>query len=403
MRKRWILSGLVVLLLAGCSTDDMSTVVVVTRDQQEQGTDPYVQLLERTPVAGVEGECLSPDGTCQILTEGAGDSIVGGIRVPESLEIVDTATGEVFWEDVGYMWQSARWSPDGDYLALAYAGRTWNQILFFETENWTTWQFTLPDGSVIPEYTFLTHENWGTWIDENTIRLVVGQGGDSGEQDIYRCSVIVEEYGLSGIVLEETSEQLETTYDFTHDGEPDIVELVTVLNYENGKTAPVWYEVQVYEKGQQLWRQDAHWSHMGWTSIFALEIGGQDYLLRYNPYMGQGVATYHYQIFSLSEEGEEVLFLENSVDFDINFGSPHHDSFDPATIAAFLEEVHGYLNKSHLLLSTEGFELKMNVSGSEFLEDHKFWNEYLPYDDSKTLEGNLQAYEVFCCAAQGVG
>ena len=386
-------------VLAGCGADDMSTAVVVTQPGED---DEYVQLLERTPVAEVEGEPVSLDGRYQVLTDGAGEDYVSGVRLPEFLRIVNIETEEVLWEDTGYLWQSALWSPNGDYLALAYSGRTWNRILFFETDSWTTWQFTLPDGGAIPEYTFLPQEDWGEWVDENTIRLVIGQGGDSGEQNVYRCSVIMEQEGLHGNILEETSERLEKTYDFTHDGEPDTVELVTVLGYENGETAPAWYEVQVHIKDRQLWRQDAHWSHMGWTSIFALELDGQDYLLRYNPYMGQGWATYYYQIFSLNESGEEVLLKVDNVAFDVNFGSPVHMDFDPAKIAAFLEEVHGYLDESQLLLSTEGFDVKMNVGGTEFQEDFKFWDEFTPYDQSKTLEENLQAYEDFYRAVQGV-
>ena len=395
MKKQVICAILCCSLLAGCGADDTSTAVVVT--QPGEGEE-YVRLLERTPVSEVEGEPVSPDGRYQVLTTGASEDYVSGVRLPETLRIVNIETDEVLWEDTGYLWQSALWSPDGKYLALAYAGRTWNQILLFETDSWTTWQFELPDGGAIPEYTFLPQEDWGEWVDENTMRLVIGQGGDSGEQNVYRCFVIMEQDGLRGSVLEETSERLEKTYDFTHDGEPDTVELVTVW----GEAEPVWYEVQVYEKGQQLWRQDAHWSHMGWTSIFALELDGQDYLLRYNPYMGQGLATYHYQIFSLNEFGEEVLLKENNVAFDVNFGSPVHMDFDPAKIAAFLEEVHGYLDESHLLLSTEGFDVKMNVGGTEFQEDFKFWDEFTPYDQSKTLEENLQAYEDFYRAVQGV-
>ena len=243
-------------VLAGCGADDMSTAVVVTQPGED---DEYVQLLERTPVAEVEGEPVSLDGRYQVLTDGAGEDYVSGVRLPEFLRIVNIETEEVLWEDTGYLWQSALWSPNGDYLALAYSGRTWNRILFFETDSWTTWQFTLPDGGAIPEYTFLPQEDWGEWVDENTIRLVIGQGGDSGEQNVYRCSVVMEQEGLRGSVLEETSERLEKTYDFTHDGEPDTVELVTVLGYENGETAPAWYEVQVHIKDRQLWRQDARY------------------------------------------------------------------------------------------------------------------------------------------------
>ena len=116
-------------VLSGCGADDMSTAVVVTQPGED---DEYVQLLERTPVAEVEGEPVSPDGRYQVLTTGASEDYVSGVRLPEALQIVNTETDEVLWEDMGYPWQSVLWSPDGKYLALAYAGRTWNQILFFQ-------------------------------------------------------------------------------------------------------------------------------------------------------------------------------------------------------------------------------------------------------------------------------
>jgi len=314
----------------------------------------------------VEGESLSPDGAYQILTEGAGDDYVSGIRVPEALKIVNTANGEILWEDMGYLWQSALWSPDGNYLALAYAGRTWNQILFFETETWTTWQFTLPDGSNIPEYTFVPREGWGIWIDENTVRLTIGRGGDGEEQSVYRCSVLAEDRGLSGSVLEETEDVLVGDYDFDHDGETEIMTIVTLWSPERlGQAA--WYELQIKRTdGTLLWEQSAAEAHVGWTSIFAIEIEDRDYLLRYDPYMGQGSAAYHYQLFSLNEVGEEVLLKENRVEFDINFGSPAHLGFDPAAIADFLWEAKVLLADSWLLLSTENGVFCSDIPGVEF-------------------------------------
>lgn len=101
-------------------------------------------------------------------------------------------------------------------------------------------------------------------------------------------------------------------------------------------------------------------------------------------------------------QGEEILLHENDVSFDINFGSPAHQSFDTAAIATFLEEIHGYLNESVLLLSTEGGAFRTGGSGAEFREDFRFWDETCPYDESKTLEENLRAYERFARAKQGV-
>lgn len=295
-------------MLAGCGANGMSTVVVVTKSEMEiEDESAYAQLLENTPVAEVEGEPLSPNGRYEVVVEGASKNYVSGVRPPEFLRIVDTTSGEVLWEDMGYLWQSAVWSPDSGYLALAYGNRTWNQVVIFEAETWNSWQFVLPDGSPIPEYTFLPQENWGIWTGENKFCLTIGRGGDAGEECIYRCSMRVEEQGFTGSVLQQTTDVLGETYDFDRDGEAESVEIVTLWSPElSGRAA--WYELQVKRAdGTLLWEQDAAESHVGWTSVFALELEGQDYLLRYNPYMGQGAAGYHYQIFSLDESGGRDL------------------------------------------------------------------------------------------------
>lgn len=60
-------------------------------------------------------------------------------------------------------------------MAIAYGGRTWTQVKVISTACWISWDFTLPDGSPIPEYEFLP-EDWGTWPDMDTLLLTVGPG-----------------------------------------------------------------------------------------------------------------------------------------------------------------------------------------------------------------------------------
>ena len=389
--KNWILIvALCGMFFTGFGVDDMSTTVVVTQPGED---DEYVQLLERTPVAEVEGEPVSPDGRYQVLTTGASEDYVSGVRLPEALQIVNTETDEVLWEDMGYPWQSVLWSPDGKYLALAYAGRTWNQILFFETDSWNTWQFTLPDGGVLPEYTFLPRENWGTWTDENTMCLTVGDGGDAGERRYYVCSVGVGNGTLHGSVTEEIPETRLYHYDFNHNGEAE-----TVILEGNNRTieGSSFWGLNVWEGDQLLWTDSAATSHAGWNNLFALKIDGQDYLLRYQPSMWQGTADYRYWIFALDENGNEVILRENRVEFDDNFQSVHHRGFDPTAIAAFLEEVHGYLKVSTVLLSTEHGDIRTGGSGADFRDAQYFWDEYCPYDESKTLEENVRKYQIYC-------
>ena len=317
----------------------------------------YEELLTAAPVAALEGEGLSPDGRFQVRTVGASDIYVSGLRAPERLQVVDTATGGVLWQDAGYIRQSVLWSPESKYVALAYGGRTWDAVTIVETETWKCWDVTLPDENAIPEYTFLP-EDWGKWLDGDSLLLTVGQGGDGGEQRTYYCAVRMENERFTGNAWEQTTEVLPGDYDFDHDGIPETVELVTILEDPAGPPdRAAWYQLRVKQAGGTLlWSEGAHWSHPSWVSIFACEIDGQDYLLRYLPTVYQGFATYRYKVFSLDAAGQEVLLREGGVDFDANFGSPLHQGFVPEEITDFLWDLRGCLADSRLLISTENGE-----------------------------------------------
>ena len=97
---------------------------------QRQETAEYQAPLEAAPVAQVEGETLSPNGRFQVRTAGKSEMYVSGYVVPEFLQIVDTETGELLWQDQGALWQSARWSPANNLVAIAYGGRTWTCLLY---------------------------------------------------------------------------------------------------------------------------------------------------------------------------------------------------------------------------------------------------------------------------------
>ena len=401
MQKRLIL-GLFVLLAV------TAAVVFGTRPwlTEQAGTSSeesaYGELLANTPAAELEGEAVSPDGRLEMQTAGKSDLYVSGVVVPEAIRVVDRETGEVKWEDRGYLWQSVSWSPGNNLVALAYGGRTWTAVKVISTAYWTSWDFTLPDGSPIPEYTFLP-EDWGTWLDAETLLVTVGRGGDGGEQRTYRCAVHAGADETAGSTLEQTTETLPGNYDFDHDGEPEAVELVTVLTPENAPAFPAWYELRVKRPdGSLLWHQEAGLYHAGWVSVFSLELDGEDYLLRYTPAVGQSCYAYTYQLFSLDSAGKEVMLQANGAEFDMMFGSEMHQSFDSAAIAAFLEEVHGYLDDSTLLLTTEGGQFRTGGSGADFRDDLYFVTDSPTYDGNKPLEENLRTYmEVLTAARSG--
>lgn len=353
----------VIMLLA------VTAGAIAVSAQQAAEEAAYQDYLNTLPLAQLEGEGLCPGGRFRVQTAGESDLTVSGVRVPETLQLVNTQTGAVVWEDMGYPYQSVSWSPGNNLAAIAYGGRTGRAVTVVSTAWGTTWDFTLPDGSPIPEYTFLP-EDWGRWLDMDTLLVTVGQGGDAGEQHTYRCFLRPDEEGtLSGSTLEQTTEILPGSYDFDCDGAPETVEVVTLWDQADGRCIEAWYELRVTDgDGTTLWSDTAALAHVGWRSFFACTVDGEDCLLTYDPVMYQGSAAYAYQLFSL-EGGVLTLLRQGSVEFDINFGTSEHHAFDDQAIAAFLEEVHGYLDESTLLLSTEDGFYTSGGSGADFRGD----------------------------------
>ena len=165
--------------------------------------------------------------------------------------------------------------------------------------------------------------------------------------------------------LTRTMEVLPGQYDFDGDGTAETVEILTV-------TAPdgtnAWYELRVLDGGDVLWSRQAGLPHAGWTSLFACRWQGRDCLLDYSPWVSMGSGCYHYRMFTLDGAGEEQLLRSDSVSFSLPAGEWGMEDLDGA-VADFLTEMHGVLEDSDLLLSTEGGVFRSGGSGADFRDD----------------------------------
>lgn len=378
MRRRlWVLV-MMLLLLAACGQAEAPDLP----GAEEAGVPAETVVPEEDgsiQPAVLEGEALSPDGRFLARVEGHRESVTAmGLYPADKVQITDAKSGEVLWEGDGFYEQSVLWSPEGGFAALARTARTWCSITIIETENWTRWEFTLPDGSPIPEYTFLPDgELWGVWRSEGSLDLTIGRGGDTGEQTLYQCSVWTNSGGVTGESREKTLETL-GSWDFTHDGQLETVELETVWFPGETGTARDYSTLRVLDEEEVLWEDIAAVQHAGENSLYALRMDGEDYLLQYVPSMGQGYGSYQYRVFSLDGAGEPVIYWEKHVEFDINFLSPNHERFDVPEIATFLREVHGYLDQAQELVNTVWDEIDLgNVD----------------YSDAAALEKALEDYQ----------
>lgn len=334
-----------------------------------------------TPIAG---ETVSPDGKWEVILDGVNEGITsGGLYPSETVKIVARDSGEVLWEDSGAYLLHIAWPEGSEFAVIARTARTRVEVSAVSLLTGESCPVLLPGEEPIPEYTFLA-EDWIGWTDENTFELRL-DGGDGVGVLSYWCSP-VENDPISCSVVQACYETLPGEYDFTHDGQPEKVELVTVVGDDgrtDGELRPIGYELHISNaEGEPLWTGSAHMAHMGWANLFACRIDGKDYILDYSPYMGQGFANYGYRLFSLAEDGEELLLKENGVSFDINFGAPHFTGdYDPAAIGAFMDDVHSYLEGDcDLLISTQDFNTIVFGSGAEFRGDDFTGGELYSYD-----------------------
>lgn len=352
-------------------------------------------------VAPISGDALSPDGAYEVRLSGVIESMSSDETVAaELVQIRNVQTGEVLWEGTGAYEHAVVWSPNGKKLALARTTRTGSTVTVVETERWTVWDVTIPGTDYwnqipIPEYTYLPDNgDWLDWVNTSEFRLTLGRGGDAGEKTDYHV-ILSGGFPLNGSALFMEAELLPTEYDLDHDGSPERLERMFVRESEDGPVS--FFKLHVLGNDDiLLWSGEAHTAHAGWNTYFVCTLDGQDYLLEYDPYMSGGVCYYSYRLFSLGPDGEEMLYKENMLDFDINPASKvMNHNFDADAIADFVDEVNKLLAHSKLLLTTDDAVRDMDpnapVETLWWLRDDSAYG----YDETKTMWENLKAMETF--------
>lgn len=180
--------------------------------------------------------------------------------------------------------------------------------------------------------------------------------------------------------------------DLNHNGVPESLTLLTTFN-KNQELESLKFDVA--EEAENIFSEEADVSHAGWNALFLYRKDGQDYLLRYNPGMGTGSAGYSYQLFYIGEDGSAIIVQENTVHFDINFGSSVHQSFDPEAIEAFLAEINALLADSTKLMNTDDDLIKsFQREGRQYhIPQFLFGDRDFNYDYDKSMLKNLEEYK----------
>ena len=216
-----------------------------------------------------------------------------------------------------------------------------------------------------------------SWVEGETLELT-GREMVNMARALAKLLTGAEVYYYQSNAGEPVDPDIELQADLDHNGVQETVRITELGS--DGQRLEIWADNGL------IFAEDGYYSHAGWNAVFLCTLDGRDYLLRYNPYMSQGLAGYSYQLFTLENRVQTVV-QENHVEFDINFGSPIHKSFDPEAIAAFMDEVNGLLAHSVQLINTD-FDL-LNIFQKEGrLYDGRWW-----LDPSVSMLESLWAYK----------
>ncbi|MBD5157753.1 MAG: hypothetical protein HDT13_08990 [Butyrivibrio sp.] len=150
----------------------------------------------------------------------------------------------------------------------------------------------------------------------------------------------------------------------------------TVYFCEHNKGAGGEGELSLWIDGEQIWRGGNRLgistAHAGQTSYYAVDYNGRICFMEYNPYVGQGMGTLDYEIFSVDAEGNETTVEKGNIAFDLKDNGAGEIRFPVDGLLSFAETVGGYIAGGSLLVST--------VNGAfEYDSSYDKDNEMFPY------------------------
>ena len=114
--------------------------------------------------------------------------------------------------------------------------------------------------------------------------------------------------------------------------------------------------------GTELWPEEECLceSHIGWAAYFLYQDTDGYAILRYSPWVGQGLAAYSYKLYRFEGENRKIA-KEASVDFTMPKNA--EETWSPEAFA-FADEVNALLDRSTLLISTIGGEVRIGEDAS---------------------------------------
>lgn len=137
-----------------------------------------------------------------------------------------------------------------------------------------------------------------------------------------------------------------THADLTHDG---VRETITLTYREDWQT---YYLTVENAAGEKLWQGEAGIAHAGWDGFYLYEKDEKHYLMRWLPAGSTGIFSYGYEIFSLTETGEQVPLTSGAFFYDTN-SVEGTLSLKVELLKAFETEVNALLEDTIVLITTD--------------------------------------------------
>lgn len=300
----------------------------------------------------------------------------------------------------------------------------WNDSYYLEENRWEKGEETRLVCTGVYEEDGLLHVNYeayeGAWTGEAVLGMAeeafyfvsTDNKGEQLEEDprkepddayLEAMEMYWESYEVGNTSPVITEDSFSWPADLNHDGQQD--EQV-IFDWGYFETNSCGMLAVLDSEGKVLYSGDLGWAHVGWGSYYLCRRDGRDYLFKYNPWCGQGVADFTYELISFDAEGNPVTEDSGSLSAYMALGEWIREMdpdwvMDISAMAAFAETVNSYIEDSFLIASTDydaigewpsGSGRDLFVAGTpeepnRMLETYRMYNDFYSDTSIVSVEG----------------
>ena len=173
--------------------------------------------------------------------------------------------------------------------------------------------------------------------------------------------------------------------DLTHD---EIDECIIVSIHDSTDEENMKASIQVYDTSSVLMYETEVLLHSNLCEDYYLATyDGENYLMRYKTDVNHETILWQYEVFYLSETGEEILFDE----FDVEVSLYDVDEIDVDEWKKYAEETNKYFVKSYLLAGTTSYgtlQYSTDLERINYVEQFK----WLLMEETENVKNGLEYY-----------